>query len=145
MVAGTLSQSGYFMGDRPLKVTDANPKGYFEDAEINSINEDILDSVAPKRPPLLGRWFCLNRAQYSNRWVARIPLGVEIAASASTMARIRNCVTREPFCFKDPRFCYSLPAWRSSLRDTVFVCVFRPPAVRFRRTKRQHKRAGHDQ
>src|SRR5438045_3402339 len=83
MVAGTLSQSGYFMGDRPLKVTDANPKGYFEDAEINSINEDILDSVAPKRPPLLGRWFCLNRAQYSNRWVARIPLGVEIGASAS--------------------------------------------------------------
>ena len=35
---------------------------------------------------------------------------------------------RQPFCFKDPRFCYTLPAWRPALGDAVFICVFRHPA-----------------
>jgi hypothetical protein len=36
--------------------------------------------------------------------------------------------SRAPFCFKDPRFCYTLAAWRPFLPDTVFCCVFREPA-----------------
>jgi hypothetical protein len=36
--------------------------------------------------------------------------------------------SRAPFCFKDPRFCYTLPAWRPFLAEPVFLCVFREPA-----------------
>ena len=32
-----------------------------------------------------------------------------------------------PFCFKDPRFCYTLPVWRPHLGDAAFLCVFREP------------------
>jgi hypothetical protein len=36
-------------------------------------------------------------------------------------------VTHEPFCYKDPRFSYTLPVWRPFLHNTVFVCIFRDP------------------
>ena len=34
-----------------------------------------------------------------------------------------------PFCFKDPRFSYTLDAWRRCVRDgAVYLCVFREPS-----------------
>jgi hypothetical protein len=39
MVAGALAKAGYFMGDRLYPARDANPLGFFEAPEINSINE----------------------------------------------------------------------------------------------------------
>ena len=44
------------------------------------------------------------------------------------MDHIQRQVEHRPFCFKDPRFCYTLPAWRPALGDAVFLCVFRDPA-----------------
>ncbi len=38
-------------------------------------------------------------------------------------------VGRIPFCHKDPRLSYTLPAWRPQLPDTGRVCVFRHPAL----------------
>ena len=34
-----------------------------------------------------------------------------------------------PFCYKGPRFCHTLHAWRPhfDLNSTVFVCIVRPP------------------
>lgn len=40
---------------------------------------------------------------------------------------MRWLTRRRPFCFKDPRFCYTLDAWRPALGDAVFICVFREP------------------
>src|SRR5262249_6518261 len=42
--------------------------------------------------------------------------------------RMRTQTSLKPFCFKDPRFCYTLPVWRPFLADAVFLCVFRDPA-----------------
>ncbi len=50
MVAGSLSQSGYFMGDNQFGSKQGNPKGLFEDEEIDGINEALLSQVVPKRP-----------------------------------------------------------------------------------------------
>jgi hypothetical protein len=48
--------------------------------------------------------------------------------SPEVAASIRALVTQQPFAFKDPRFCYTLPAWRPFLpAGTAFVCVFREP------------------
>ena len=128
MVAGCLAKAGYFMGDRLYPPRESNPKGFFEDPEINGINEELLAQVTPRRPPLLGRWSFKDRPTYGQRWLARVELGVEMPVPFRIQQRIQHVTKREPFCFKDPRFSYTLPAWRPFLRNTVFICVFRDPA-----------------
>jgi len=37
---------------------------------------------------------------------------------------------REPFCYKDPRFSYTLPVWRRFLKPgTALICIFREPQI----------------
>jgi hypothetical protein len=128
MVAGTLSRAGYFMGDNLLPPNDDNPKGYFEDYEINAINEDLLDQVVPKRVRFLGREYFRYRPLRRQRWVACLPVGIEIPCPAELAQRMQRASLKEPYCFKDPRFCYTLPLWRPYLRHVAFIVVFREPA-----------------
>jgi hypothetical protein len=129
MVAGKLSRSGFYMGDDMYAPRESNPKGFFESRTINWINEDLLAQVAPARPPVLGRWWFRDRPLPRQRWLARVPVGIEVPCRPGVATRIQAQVARTPFCFKDPRFSYTLPAWRPFLQDTVFVCVFRDPMV----------------
>jgi len=128
MVAGALSGAGYYMGENLMRPTPSNPKGYFESAEIEAINEELLAPVAPRRHGGLFRGFFRHRAGNYQRWLAQVPVGTRIPCPDALAARMRLAVARQPFCLKDPRFCYTLPAWRP-LPDTVFVCVFREPAA----------------
>jgi hypothetical protein len=128
MVAGTLAKAGYFMGDHLYPGRESNPKGFFEDSEINGINEALLAQIVPKRPRLFERWFFRSRPLQWQRWLARVPVGKKIASPPAIIGRIKRVTRREPYCFKDPRFSYTLPVWRPFLRNTVFVCVFREPA-----------------
>jgi hypothetical protein len=57
-----------------------------------------------------------------------VPLDARIPSPPAIADRIRRQTGRRPYCFKDPRFCYTLPVWRPHLEDTVFLCVFRHPA-----------------
>ena len=128
MVAGTLRHAGYYMGDDLLPAKTANPKGFFEAREINRINEDLLAQVTPRRPPgLLGTFF-RHRPKTDQRWLAIVPVGEDIPCPPPIAQRITTQTKHSPFCFKDPRFSYTLPCWRPFLRDTVFICVFREPA-----------------
>lgn len=129
MVAGVLAQAGFFMGDRLIAPRESNPKGFFEDAEVNAVNEDLLASVAPGRPRLIGRWLFRSRPRRAQRWLAALPVGTTISCTPAMRDRIAGLVARRPFCFKDPRFCYTLPVWRPLLEDTLFLCVFRDPGV----------------
>jgi hypothetical protein len=140
MVAGTLSQAGYFMGEKFWETRDANPKGFFEDVEINKINEDILEPLIPKRlhiPEIKIRrlnlhipervFFRHNPGNW-HRWLACVPLSTEIPSSPTLVERIQKITQHEPYCLKDPRFSYTLPAWKPYLKDTAYICVFRDPA-----------------
>src|SRR5262249_44119007 len=118
MLAGTLSRAGYYMGEHLIPADASNPRGYFEDDEINAINEALLAPVTP----------ALSRPSYGWRWLASVPVGTPIACPPEIARRIEAQTSKAPFCFKDPRFCYSLPVWRPYLRDTVYLCVFREPA-----------------
>jgi hypothetical protein len=129
MVAGTLAKAGYFMGDQLLSPSDGNPKGYFEDYEINQINEDLLASVVPKRPVIFGKELFRHRPLRGQFWVACLPLRTEICPSSAVISRLQRAVFHEPYCFKDPRFCYTLPVWRPYLRNAAFVCAFREPGA----------------
>jgi len=129
MVAGCLARSGYFMGDRLLPADENNLTGYFEDVGMNALNEDILEGMVPRRPRLLGNMFFRHRPLRYQRWLAAVPTARTVEPSPRWTDRMRRFVERQPYCFKDPRFCYTLPAWRPVLGTARFVCVFRHPAT----------------
>ena len=129
MVAGTLASAGYFMGDNLTPARDANPKGFFEDWEINEINEELLAPIVPPRMRVLNRDLFRSRPAHGQRWLSKVAPKAQIYCPVDIAYRIQSVAGHRPFCFKDPRFCYTLPAWRPFLDNVVFVCVFRHPAI----------------
>lgn len=129
LTAGLLADAGYFMGDQLFAADEGNPRGYFEDHEVNGINEGLLAQLLPSPPRtltarLLGRprphtpWY---------RWLAELTPDQRLPCPAKFAERIRAQVRRAPFCFKDPRFCYTLGIWREFAPDAAAICVFRHP------------------
>ncbi len=133
MVAGTLAGAGYFMGDDLVQARASNAKGFYEDRGINRLNEDILIASGPSHqpmpPPTNAPGWGLERRQL---WLAQVPLGTAIRGTEPINQRIAQACARVPFCYKDPRFCYTLPVWRPYLRRARFVCVFRHPLATVR-------------
>lgn len=119
MVAGSLATAGYFMGDELYPPRGSNPKGFFEGPQINGINEALLAQIIPVEQGL----------RYGQRWLAELDSCDGISITPEIDQAITHMVKREPFCFKDPRFSYTLPVWKSYLRNTVFICVFREPGI----------------
>jgi hypothetical protein len=128
LLAGTVAGAGYYAGANLYEPRENNPKGFFEDPEINQINEQLLEPVTPG---LL----------FGQRWLASLDLDVRVAKpDAPLVARIKTQTSHEPFSLKDPRFCYTLDAWRPYLGDAVFLCVFRPPLATARSVMREVRR-----
>lgn len=127
LTAGLFAKSGYYMGDELLAARDANPKGFFESQEINNLNEEIIQLVTPQRIRFR-RWsFPRSRPTDFQRWLSRIPLDTKMKTTPAIDKKIKEKVLQEPFCFKDPRFSYTLPVWIPLLKNTVFIVVFRHP------------------
>ena len=80
MLAGTLRGAGYYMGAHLLPADEANPRGYFEDDEINAINEALLAAVTP----------AYSEPAYGWRWLAAVPVGAEVPCPPGG----RSCRTR---------------------------------------------------
>ncbi len=146
MAAGILARAGYFMGEELWPADIGNPKGYFEDREVNKINDELLALVAPKTPRrglrklLLGDLPILGHYQH---WIAVLRPAVSIACPPAMSERIAAVTARQPFCFKDPRFSYTLSAWRPYIGDALLLCVFRDPSVTASSMVRESKRAEH--
>ena len=119
MVAGTVAAAGYFLGNDLYPAREANPKGFFECPEVNGVNEYLLASVLPPSTALAP----------NQRWLVDAPPGLEFDVPPALAARMARLTARRPWCFKDPRFSFTLPAWRPVLGDAVHVCVFRDPAT----------------
>ena len=127
MLAGMLHGAGYYMGEELLPPTSSNPKGYFEDRAVNNLNEDLLLQLVPAKPlGPRGRLYP-RRLAYGHRWLAALDAKATVRATPELQTRMLGLVGRRPFCFKDPRFCYTLDAWRPFLGDAVFLCIFREP------------------
>lgn len=144
MAAGILRSAGYFMGDNLNPPNETNPKGQFEDREVNSLNEDMLAPVTPKRPSnFLGEIFFKRRPVFGQRWLSCLPLETSIPTSPHLEKRIEALVKRDPYCFKDPRFSYTLSLWQPFLKNPVYVCVFRHPGVTVSSILNQKKKVPH--
>jgi hypothetical protein len=129
LTCGLLRAAGYYMGDGMIPPDEANPGGYFESIKINRLNEDILKAFVPERwKGKLGDMFTPGRTLFMQRWLNAIDPSVTITAGKAYDERIRYFTSQPPFCFKDPRFSYTLPVWQRSLgSDTAYICVFRNP------------------
>ncbi len=139
MVAGCFSKTCSFMGHSLLPANSANPKGYFEDKEVNSINEDLLESVAPNRFRFIGNYFQRTVPLRNQRWLLLLKGHKEFTVSDDLGNRINSVVKREPYCLKDPRFSYTLPAWSPYLLNVNFVVVFRHPFATIESIMRLHR------
>lgn len=145
MTAGLFASGGHYMGDHINKPNDTNPKGQFEDAEINQVNEAILERVVNSRPKgWLGNMLFPGRPGHSQRWLSLLKKPIQSAIiSQETMARIQRFAGKEPFCYKDPRFSYTLPVWRPYLQNTRYIVVFRHPAATVNSILRQKQKVAH--
>lgn len=119
LATGLFADAGWYVGDAPYEGRAANPKGFFETKEINGINEYLLSPRVTNQAPL-------GPMQH---WLALAPDPIEFEVDGALRARMDRLAARAPFAFKDPRFCYTLDAWRPSLGEAKFVCVFREPAI----------------
>ena len=109
MVAGVLSSSGYFMGDSLNPPNETNPKGQFEDREVNQINEALLaNAFRDRHRKPAAEWVLGGQPGNDQRWLARLAVGMAIPETREIAERIVRLAEREPFCFKDPRFSYTL-------------------------------------
>ena len=123
LAAGLLARAGYCVGRRLLEPDPGNPRGHFEDREVNRLNEELLAPYAAHAA----------RAGYSRplrrgeRWLAALPPDVAVGPRPELRDPIAAAVPASPFCLKDPRFCYTLAAWRGALGDPLYTCVFRHP------------------
>lgn len=120
LVAGLLVDAGLDPGDGLVPAGPANPTGYYERLAVNRLNDELI-------APRLGE--SLVEVPGRLTWLAALPRVIDEEVGASTSRRMRALVPAGPFCLKDPRFVYTLPAWRNVLpADTRFVCVFRDPS-----------------
>jgi len=128
LLAGAIAHAGYFCGDDLIAAREANPRGFFEDRLVNRLNEQILDPVILGRPGPPYRTGSDPMTYASQRWLAQLPVGIDVELADDLRPELEALCAREPFCFKDPRFSYTLPAWRQCLRsEPAYLCVFRQP------------------
>jgi hypothetical protein len=122
LAAGMLAQTGLFMGEvHSIQPRHSNPLGFYEDWEVNALNEQLLATALPQHGQ-------------GQRWLAQLPLGTPLTAKPALRRSMARLLSQQPFCFKDPRFSYTLHLWRAELpaeqrQQLRCLCLFRPPAV----------------
>lgn len=134
MTMGLMSELNFYFGDNYnyLGNRKANPNGFFEDLEINLINEDILKKSLINLPEVIRRLIFPSRTFYKSRWLARLPIKTKIKSDKFIEQRIKKivCISNN-FCFKDPRFSYTLPIWKKIFDDisldVKYIVVYREP------------------
>ena len=141
LLTAMLRTEGLYQGSvHSIQPRDANPMGFYEDWEINAINDQILAAGVKARTMASPRWHGHSSPKDTNidqpggaqHWLLRWPLDQGLCATASQQRDMARLMRPAPFCFKDPRFSYTLDLWiealpaahREKLRS---ICVFRRP------------------
>jgi len=123
LAAGLLARAGYDCGRELLPADEGSPKGFFEARGVNDVNERLL---AP-HDPMLSRSGHSRPLRHGERWLGVLPPGVEVEVPPGLRAAMAAALPASPYCCKDPRFGYTVDAWRGVLGEPLVVCVFRHP------------------
>jgi len=135
LLAGILNTAGYYSGDDLYPPRSSNPKGFFESAKINHINELLLEPydfhLQAKQYPVYQAEYSPYRPRKGHRWLSYISEFTEVETSDEyLLSAIQGFTQQSPYCYKDPRFAYTLPVWNSFLnKRAVILVVFRHPSV----------------
>ncbi|MCF8359102.1 MAG: sulfotransferase [Prolixibacteraceae bacterium] len=135
LMGGILYNSGYYMGDNLYTARDTNPKGFFENDFINSINEKILQKFdycnINKSYPSFNKIYSPFKPGIGHRWLSYISPLVKIEnINTEVFEDIEKAVSYKKFAYKDPRFNFTIPIWDQLLpQDTVIICIFRDPGT----------------
>jgi hypothetical protein len=112
-VAGFLAKAGFFAGEEDdlLPAAEDNPKGFFERADVNALNDDLLERLGGNwdKPP--------GRAVVAERTPPWRPEVDEVVGSLAAEAAGR------PLVLKDPRISLLLPAWLAALDDRFEIIL----------------------
>lgn len=107
-MAGYMQQCGLDIGERLIGETYGNPRGHFEDVEIESIQENILKNQGI---------------------VLRIKPEFEIEFGQEQQKIFKRVVAdrahKEVWGWKDPRTCLFLEHWKAEIPQLKVVAVFR--------------------
>jgi hypothetical protein len=123
LTAGLAERAGYSCGDDLLEPDTGGPKGFFETRSMNELNEALL---AGHDGELLPGGYS-RPLRDGERWLAVLPADVRVEAPAELVPAMREAIPPSPWCCKDPRYGYTLDAWRPLFGDALYVCVFRHP------------------
>lgn len=114
----------------------ANPLGFYEDWEVNAINDQILEAAleATGTAPFRSGEASVDHPGPAQHWLARVPLGTRLEVIAEQMQDMARLMQQQPFCYKDPRFSYTLDLWLEQMtpesrRQVRSICMFRRPEV----------------
>ena len=112
-VAGFLAKAGFFAGEEDdlLPAAEDNPKGFFERADVNALNDDLLERLGGNwdKPP--------GRTVVAERTPAWRPKVDEVLGTLAGEAAGR------PLVLKDPRISLLLPAWLPALNDRFEIIL----------------------
>jgi len=137
MVAGTVNDSDFHVGESLISADSYNPKGYFETKQINRLNERILEPITYNFPrplrrnlkgagPLLRRWLFPYVTKSGYHLFAYLSPNKDVPSPPpSCKLSIESRVEDRPFLYKDPRFCYTIPHWRKFAPKSKVIVVFR--------------------
>lgn len=133
MLGGILHDAAYYMGENLYPGRHSNPKGFFENAEINGINEELLAPYCRRLPSFIERRITttsIRRPGQGQKWLLSLSPKTEVRSDEPLLIeRISHAASRAPFAYKDPRFSYTLPVWEKHIPgDALFICVFREPS-----------------
>ena len=118
MLAGLFADAGHDAGRRLIPAGPSNPAGFFEDLDVNAANDDLLAPLGD-RP-----WPGTVAPPRHLRWLGAYDDWVRGPGPGGALARL---VPDRPFVLKDPRFCYSLPAWADVLDEATVLVIVRHP------------------
>ncbi len=142
LMGGILHEAGYYMGEELYPPRHSNPKGFFENAMINGINERILKrydyslqgygirDMGYGMPDPGKKWSPFIPGE-GHRWLSYIPPDTNIKNDDPEILKdIREVLSPKGFAYKDPRFNYTLDIWEPLLdKGTLFLCIFREPGI----------------
>jgi len=114
-----LADAGWCVCGDAVEDRAATPRISSASEEIRGINEYLLAARVTNEAPL-------GPMQH---WLALAPDPIDFEVDRALRARMDRFTADAPFALQDPRLCYTLDAWRPSLGDARFVCVFREPAA----------------
>ena len=138
LMGGILHQAGYYMGENLYPPRHSNPRGFFENAFINQINENILTSFDYNKLNQKDQKTETTLSPFSpgdgHRWLTYINKDVTVSCKdESVLNDIRHATSQINYAYKDPRFNYTLGTWYPFVDNSViFICIFREPEVTIR-------------